>query len=162
MSLAKRLADQVSVPTQQFESNELTEDVPVAQLSIGSLANVDERIDVNLWNLLLDLFSENLNEVQTEDPEELKEQVNQEAMLQFLRELDYKLQVELIWESYKVSMGTETTREQADYIYSYGLTDNQQMEALMFTLQGVQEDEIEQQASGDSGNQTSSTSETEE
>lgn len=161
MSLAKRLADQVSVPTQKFESDQLTEDVPVAQLSIGSLANVDERIDVNLWNLLLDLFSENLDEVQTDDPEKLQEQVNQEAMFQFLRELDYKLQVELIWESFKVSMGTETTREQADYIYSYGLTDDQQMEALMFTLQGVQEEEVEQQAS-DSGNQTSSTSETEE
>ncbi len=161
MSLAKRLADQVSVPTQKFESEQLTEDVPVAQLSIGSLANVDERIDVNLWNLLLDLFSENLDEVQTDNPEELQEQVNREAMFQFLRELDYKLQVELIWESFKVSMGQETTREQADYIYSYGLTDDQQMEALMFTLQGVQEEQVEQQAS-DSGNQTSSTSETEE
>lgn len=161
MSLAKRLADQVSVPTQKFESEQLTEDVPVAQLSIGSLANVDERIDVNLWNLLLDLFSENLDEVQTDDPEKLQEQVNQEAMFQFLRELDYKLQVELIWESFKVSMGKETTSEQADYIYSYGLTDDQQMEALMFTLQGVQEEEVEKQAS-DSGNQTSSTSETEE
>ncbi|MGV9142229.1 MAG: hypothetical protein ACOC1X_04750 [Promethearchaeota archaeon] len=166
MSLAKRLADKVSIPTKKFYSEEIEEEIPVAQLSIGGLEKVDERIDrenFDLWNHILSTFSENLEEAQdAENPEDVD--VGQKAMINFLSELDYELQVEMAWESFKTSMDEKVTKEQADKIYSFGLSDDQQMQALMFMLQGVQEEvqeELEEDGT-DSGNLTTSTSDKEQ
>ena len=159
MSLAKTLADKVSVPTKDFESQETSDTISIAQLTIGGLEKVNERVDINLWNHILDTFSSNLEEVQEgENPEDVD--VGQEAMVNFLSGLDYKLQIELMWESFKTSLGSETTKEQTDKIYSIHLSDDQQMEALMFALQGVQEDDLQEKADdGDgSGNQDNSDS----
>lgn len=166
MSLAKSLADKISVPTQSYEIEDLNEQVEFAQLSINGLAEVNKRLDINLWEHILETFSGELSEVQEgATKEEAMDNINQQAMVNFLKGLDYKLQIELAWESLKQSLGKETTRNQADKIYSHGLNDDQQMQALMFILQGVQEEEVEERANkseGDSGNQTILTSEEEE
>lgn len=165
MSLAKSLAEKVSVPTKDFESQQTDDVISVAQLTIGGLEKVNERVDIDLWNHILDTFSSNLEDVQEQgkDPQEVD--VGQEAMVNFLSGLGYKLQVELIWESFKTSLGPETTKDQADKIYSVHLNDDQQMQALMFALQGVQEEELEEKAEDEedgSGNQTISPSSDEE
>lgn len=164
MSLAKSLADKVNIPIRDFDSQKTSDTIPVAQLTIGGLEKVNERIDINLWNHILDTFSANLEDVQEgQNPEDVD--VGQEAMVDFLSGLDYKLQIELMWESFKESLGSETTKEQTDKIYSIHLSDDQQMEALMFALQGVQEEDLQEKADkkvDGSGNQDSSVSKTDE
>jgi len=157
MSLAKRLADKAKIETRDFYSEKADENIPVAQLTIGGLAEVNERIDIDLWELILDTFSANIEDAKdAENPEDVD--VDQKAMISFLRGLNYRIQSELMWESFKLSIGKETTKEQADKIYSVLLDDDQQMQALMFTLQGVQEEDVKEQAenTGDgTGNSTS-------
>lgn len=164
MSLAKRLADKVTVPTKDFYSGEIEEKIPVAKLSIGGLEKVNERVDINLWSHILDTFSANLEDVTDED--DLKDvDVNQKEMVKFMSALDYKLQLELMWESFKTAMDEKVTKEQANKIYSYGMSDEQQMEALMYALQGVQEEAVQEKAeekADGSGNPTTTDSEEEQ
>lgn len=154
MSLAQKLADKVNVPTQEFSMQDVNENVEFAQLSIDGLAQVNKRVDINLWEHILDTFSGNIEEaMDADDPKEAAQQVDQKAMLNFLRGLDYYLQIELAWESLKETLGKETTKEQANKIFSYGLSDDVQMQALMFVLQGVQEEDVEEKVEDDTKNQ---------
>lgn len=148
------LVNSIRQPTKQYsiDTEDGTSTVKVAQLSILNLADVNRRLDdIDLWEHILDTFfnqetTKDLDLDESATIDEVQAQVDPEAMISFLKGLTYSLQIEVIWESFKVAIDPAITKEHADKIYSFGFDDSQQLDALMFALQGISQEELENRA----------------
>ena len=116
------------------------------QITIGDWKDIKESSTngFDQWSILLKMSSGVDERALAGKSKKEKEEIRNEAGMRLFEQIDQSVQLAMFWKSLKHN-DPDITEEQVDRIISYGITDkNAYVKALMFLLQGVKPEDIEE------------------
>lgn len=110
------------------------EKLRIPLLTIADWANIEEQTGASVWRALMETTA--VPEGTT--PEDI-ERAQRETVLSVLKQLDYRVQLEMFYQAL-LKDDPDITRDDVDWIISYGLDQENYMQALMGLAYGVTSD----------------------
>ena len=140
---AKIRAPHINVPV---EVNGKIEQLECPQITIGDWKDIKAESPggFDQWSILLKMSSGMDERALAGKSKKEKEEIRNQSGLDLFAQIDQSVQLAMFSKSLKHN-DPEITEEQVDRIISYGITDkNAYVKALMFLLQGVKPEDIEE------------------
>jgi len=139
-------APHINVPV---EINGKVEQLSCPQITIGDWKDIKENGGFDQWSTLLSMSAGMDERALAGKSKKEKEELRNEAGMKLFSDIDQGIQLAMFAHSLRHD-DPEITEEQVDRLISYGIVDkNAYVRALMFLLQGVKPEDIEEAQEAD-------------